>query len=60
MDAAFLTVQVILIALRLMDVIDWSWWVVLIPLWVWLIVRAAGATGGGADIGDLGDMFDSD
>ena len=26
--------QIIFIVLRLVGVIDWSWWVVLIPLWV--------------------------
>ena len=26
-------VQIILIVLKLARVIDWSWWVVLIPLW---------------------------
>ena len=26
-------VQIILIVLKLTRVIDWSWWVVLIPLW---------------------------
>lgn len=29
-------VQIVLIVLKLTRVIDWSWWVVLIPLWLCL------------------------
>lgn len=29
---------VVFIALKLTNVIDWSWWWVLSPLWVWFVV----------------------
>lgn len=31
-------IQIVLIILKLVGVIDWSWWVVLIPLWSGLCV----------------------
>lgn len=31
-------IQIVLIVLKLVGVIDWSWWVVLIPLWFGLCV----------------------
>ena len=31
-------VQIVLIILKLVGVIDWSWWVVFIPLWFGLCV----------------------
>ena len=31
-------IQIILIVLKLTEVIDWSWWVVLIPLWFGLFI----------------------
>lgn len=35
--------QVIFIVLKLVGVISWSWWTVLIPLWIWIgvVVLAA-------------------
>ena len=30
--------QIVFIVLRLCKVINWSWWVVLIPLWIDLVV----------------------
>lgn len=35
---SFAMVAVVFIVLKLTDVIDWSWWLVLSPLWVpWLV-----------------------
>lgn len=30
--------QIVFIVLKLCKVIDWSWWLVLIPLWIELII----------------------
>ena len=33
-------VQIVFIILKLLKLIDWSWWVVLIPLWIDLALLA--------------------
>ena len=32
-------IQVVLIILKLTNLISWSWWVVLIPLWITIILQ---------------------
>ena len=32
--------QIVFIVLKLCKVIDWSWWIVLIPLWVEIVIVA--------------------
>lgn len=31
-------VQIILIATKLFGAIGWSWWIILIPLWIFIII----------------------
>lgn len=38
---------VILLTLRACDVISWPWWIVMVPLWVWLGVVAFGVIAAG-------------
>lgn len=33
-------VQIVFIVLKLLNLIDWSWWVVFIPTWIGLIIVA--------------------
>jgi hypothetical protein len=30
--------QVVFIALKVSDYIDWSWWLVFVPFYIWLII----------------------
>lgn len=36
----FGVLQLILITLKLCKVITWSWWLVLLPIWIWLGLTA--------------------
>lgn len=38
MDKTIGLVQLVLIALKVIGVITWSWWLVLLPLWVGIIL----------------------
>lgn len=33
------TLQIIFLVLKLLDLINWTWGVVLIPFWIWLTMR---------------------
>ena len=37
----FFFIQILLAALKLLDIIKWSWTIVLIPFWLYLILVAA-------------------
>lgn len=39
--------MIILLILRACDVISWPWWIVMVPLWVWLGVVAFGVIAAG-------------
>lgn len=30
--------QIVFIVLKVIDKIDWSWWLVLTPFWLWLVL----------------------
>lgn len=38
MNFFWAALTILFIGLKLGSVIDWSWWLVLAPLWVWLVV----------------------